>query len=53
MDDAFAKSTEGVLAYFQVDAAKGLTDGQVIDQRTKHGKNCRQSLAREELSVRD
>ncbi|KAK7969527.1 calcium-transporting ATPase activity/catalytic [Apiospora saccharicola] len=39
MDDAFAKSTEGVLAYFQVDAAKGLTDGQVIDQRTKHGKN--------------
>ncbi|KAK8089793.1 calcium-translocating P-type ATPase [Apiospora hydei] len=39
MDDAFAKTTEGVLAHFKVDAAKGLTDEQVIDQRTKHGKN--------------
>ncbi|KAH8675995.1 calcium-translocating P-type ATPase [Xylariales sp. PMI_506] len=39
MENAFAKSTKDVLANFSVDAKQGLTDGQVVDLRTKHGKN--------------
>ena len=45
MDSAFATPTEGVLAYFKTDATKGLLDKQVIDLRSKHGKNCMQQLA--------
>ncbi|KAI0019550.1 calcium-transporting ATPase sarcoplasmic/endoplasmic reticulum type [Xylariomycetidae sp. FL0641] len=39
MENAFAKPIEAVLGHFGVDAAAGLTDEQVIDLRTKHGKN--------------
>ncbi|KAI1500114.1 calcium-transporting ATPase sarcoplasmic/endoplasmic reticulum type [Biscogniauxia marginata] len=39
MESAFAKPIQAVLANFGVDAQAGLTDEQVIDLRTKHGKN--------------
>ncbi|KAI5927783.1 calcium-transporting ATPase sarcoplasmic/endoplasmic reticulum type [Camillea tinctor] len=39
MESAFARPIQAVLANFGVDAHNGLTDEQVIDLRTKHGKN--------------
>ncbi|KAI1487225.1 calcium-transporting ATPase sarcoplasmic/endoplasmic reticulum type [Biscogniauxia mediterranea] len=39
MENAFARPIEEVLANFGVDAHDGLTDEQVVDLRTKHGKN--------------
>ncbi|KAI1631551.1 calcium-transporting ATPase sarcoplasmic/endoplasmic reticulum type [Biscogniauxia mediterranea] len=39
MENAFARPIEAVLANFGVDAHDGLTDEQVVDLRTKHGKN--------------
>lgn len=40
MENAFALSTEQVLARFGVDSSRGLTDAQVRDQQAKHGSNC-------------
>lgn len=39
MEGAFARPTQDVLANFGVDATRGLSDKQVIDLRSKHGKN--------------
>ncbi|KAI0428817.1 putative calcium P-type ATPase [Xylaria sp. FL1042] len=39
MENAFAQPIQAVLAHFQVDPKAGLTDEQVIQLRTKHGKN--------------
>lgn len=39
MEDAFARSADEVLANFQVDSVDGLSDAQVADLRTKHGRN--------------
>ncbi|KAJ9157478.1 Calcium-transporting ATPase [Pleurostoma richardsiae] len=39
MENAYAKSTDEVLATFEVNAATGLTDKQVISLRERHGKN--------------
>jgi hypothetical protein len=39
MDDAFIKSTEEVLDFFQVDIDKGLTQNQVEDSTRRFGKN--------------
>ncbi|KAI2614643.1 calcium-transporting ATPase sarcoplasmic/endoplasmic reticulum type [Hypoxylon fragiforme] len=39
MESAFAKPIREVLANFNVDAKSGLTDQQVIESRTKNGKN--------------
>ncbi|ORY66434.1 calcium-translocating P-type ATPase [Pseudomassariella vexata] len=39
MENASAKPAQDVLAHFDVDAQKGLTDKQVIDLRSKHGRN--------------
>ncbi|KAI1764749.1 calcium-transporting ATPase sarcoplasmic/endoplasmic reticulum type [Hypoxylon sp. FL1150] len=39
MDSAFAKPIPEVLANFHVDGSIGLTDGQVVELRAKHGKN--------------
>ncbi|OTA92144.1 hypothetical protein M434DRAFT_396701 [Hypoxylon sp. CO27-5] len=39
MDGAFAKPIHEVLANFQVDAKTGLTDEQVVELRSKYGKN--------------
>lgn len=40
MEDAFARPAKQVLADFQVAAASGLTDAQVVESRKKHGSNC-------------
>lgn len=39
MENAFALSSEQVLAKLGVDGALGLTDAQVRDQRRTHGSN--------------
>lgn len=39
MEDAFARSTEEVLAFFNVDPARGLNDTQVEKNRAMHGLN--------------
>lgn len=39
MENAFAKPVEDVLAAFDVDARRGLSEKQVIELRSKHGKN--------------
>ncbi|KAF3017461.1 hypothetical protein E8E14_009474 [Neopestalotiopsis sp. 37M] len=39
MDNSFARPIKDVLAEFGVNQTDGLTDSQVIDLRTKHGKN--------------
>ncbi|KAI0125907.1 calcium-transporting ATPase sarcoplasmic/endoplasmic reticulum type [Xylariales sp. AK1849] len=39
MENAFATPIQDVLATFDVDASVGLSDEQVIDLRTKYGKN--------------
>lgn len=44
MENAFARPTRDVLASLEVDVAQGLTDEQVIDLRSKHGKNGKPSL---------
>lgn len=40
MENAFALTTEQVLAQLGVDGALGLTDAQVREQRARHGSNC-------------
>lgn len=39
MDNAYAQPIDKVLKGLGVDATNGLTDSQVIDLRSKHGKN--------------
>ncbi|KAI1804099.1 calcium-transporting ATPase sarcoplasmic/endoplasmic reticulum type [Daldinia bambusicola] len=39
MESAFAKSTDEVLAAFNVDPKAGLTDEQIAELRNKHGRN--------------
>ncbi|KAI2635924.1 putative calcium P-type ATPase [Xylaria nigripes] len=39
MEGAFAQPIQAVLDHFRVDPKTGLTDEQVIDLRSKHGKN--------------
>lgn len=41
MEASFAQPVDKVLAGFGVTAKAGLTDDQVIEARTKHGKNCK------------
>ena len=39
MENAFAKPTDKVLSTLGVSAAAGLSDEQVVDYRSKYGKN--------------
>ncbi|CEH19504.1 calcium-transporting atpase [Ceraceosorus bombacis] len=39
MEAAWTKTEEQVLAHWQVDAAKGLSEAQVVERRTKYGSN--------------
>jgi hypothetical protein len=39
MENAFAKPIQAVFDQFRVDPKDGLTDEQVIELRTKHGRN--------------
>jgi Ca2+ transporting ATPase len=39
MDNAYTRTPAEVLQHFQVTEQKGLSESQVNDLRTKHGKN--------------
>ena len=39
MEDGFQKTSDECIAYFRVDAERGLTASQVEDNRKKYGPN--------------
>lgn len=49
MESAFATPTKKVLANFNVNDHDGLTDKQVAEFRSKHGRNCMLLLTRPRL----
>lgn len=52
MDNAFARPVEAVLANFDVDTSRGLSDEKIVALRKIHGKNGLSSILSYPLTLK-